>query len=229
MIAQKVVVLCVRKDPTTVNHHRNTSPIAAAVCDSPVSIGSGQLRSDGPSSGRAQRYRFRDTTATMGAGRLVLALLLSLSLVSAGGCSLFRGKSKQDPTGMPLAAQGSGSEEVFLRVREAKAQNSVVVQVIGDSVPVRVLPLPPGERSVFVSDLLKQTGLQDKMGAIKVTVYRHSTHSPMGIPMDVRFTAPGGDVRPESDYALRAGDRLRIAEDDRSMIAEMLNAFIPMR
>ncbi len=159
----------------------------------------------------------------------VCALAFVIALLSTGGCSLFRGKASQDPAGGLVAQKASDTEEVFLRVREAKAQNSVVVQVVGDSVPVRVLPLPPGERSVFVSDLLKQTGLQDKLGAIKVTVFRASTHSPMGIPMDVKFASPGGDVRPESDYALRAGDRLRIAKDDRSVIGEMLGALIPGR
>lgn len=161
--------------------------------------------------------------------RWLCRLTLCAALLISSGCSLFRGKSDKELVGNQYALTSSDTEEVYLRVREAKAQNSVVVQVVGDSVPVRVLPLPPGERSVFVSDLLTQTGLQDKLGAVNVTVFRATSHSPMGVPMEVKFTTPGGDVRPECDYALRPGDRLRISKDDRSMFSQMLNAFIPVR
>jgi hypothetical protein len=158
---------------------------------------------------------------------LVMALATGM-LVVMPGCNVF-GKRDNPPSGGEFALQASDSADVLKRVREAKSQNSVVVQVIGDSTPVRVLPLPPDERSVFVSDLLKQTGLQESFGPMRVTLFRENSHSPMGIPMEVKFAARGGDVRPEADYALRAGDRIRISKDDRTAWGEMLNQFLPMR
>ncbi|MCC9658435.1 hypothetical protein [Rhodopirellula halodulae] len=114
---------------------------------------------------------------------------------------------------------GSFTEEVYHKVREAKANDSIVLQVVGDRVPVRVLPLPPATgsgaqgRSVFLSTLLKQTGIGDRFGRMEAALYRHSADSMEGIRMDVQFADRGtGEVRPESDYALRAGDRLVIRE-----------------
>ena len=159
--------------------------------------------------------------------RLIAAVAIG-SLALMPGCNVF-GKNDNASPGGEFALQASDSAEVFKRVREAKAQNSVVVQVIGDSTPVRVLPLPPDERSVFVSDLLKQTGLQESFGPMRATLYRANVQAPMGIPMEVKFTARGGDVRPDADYALQAGDRIRISKDDRNAWGEMLNQFLPMR
>ncbi len=158
---------------------------------------------------------------------LATALAIA-SLTIVPGCNVFGQKDNAHPNS-DFVLHESDSADVFKRVREAKAQNSVVVQVASDSAPVRVLPLPPDDRSVFVSDLLKQTGLQDKMGPMRVTLYRANSQSPMGIPMEVKFTTRGGDVRPDADYALQAGDRIRISKDERSAWGEMLNQFLPTR
>jgi len=159
--------------------------------------------------------------------RLMVAIAIA-AVATAPGCNVFGKKDNAQSSG-EFAVQASDSADVFKRVREAKSQNSVVVQVIGDSTPVRVLPLPPEEHSVFVSDLLKQTGLQESFGPMRVTLYRTNSQAPMGIPMEVKFTARGGDVRPEADYAIQAGDRIRISKDDRTAWGEMLNQFLPMR
>lgn len=164
----------------------------------------------------------------------ILARLVLLSALATGGvatlpgCNVFGKGDKPGALG-DFALQPSDSADVFQRVREAKSQNSVVLQIVGDSSPIRVLPLPPDERSVFVSDLLKQTGLQSKLGPIRVTLYRANPHAPMGIPMEVKFTTRGGSVRPDSDYALQPGDRLRIMKDERSAWNEMFGQWLPMR
>jgi len=158
----------------------------------------------------------------------VCVSLVLLSLGSMAGCNVFGKKDNADLSGA-VSLRGSDSADVFQRVREAKAQNSIVLQVTGDSSPVRILPLPPDDRSVFVSDLLKQTEIQDKVGPMRVTLYRASDAAPMGIPMEVKFTTRGGSVRPDSDYALKAGDRLRILKDERSAMSGMLNQFFPTK
>lgn len=160
------------------------------------------------------------------ANRWLITAMAIGSMAIAPGCNVFR-KKDNAASGGEFALHEADSADVFKRVREAKSQNSVVVQVASDSAPVRVLPLPPDDRTVFVSDLLKQTGLQDKMGPMRVTLYRANSQAPMGIPMEVKFTTRGGDVRPEADYALQAGDRIRISKDDRSAWGEMLNQFLP--
>jgi hypothetical protein len=47
---------------------------------------------------------------------------------------------------------------------------------------------------------------------IEATLYRSEADSIGGLPMEVRIAGDGQTVRPESDYALRPGDRLRVAE-----------------
>lgn len=106
----------------------------------------------------------------------------------------------------------SSSEQTYHSVRQARAQNAIVLQVEGDSTPIRVLPLPPGQKSVFVSDLLKQTGVQKKLGSLEATLFRFSTDTIGGLPMVVKMSPDGRSVRPVSDYALHAGDRLRVRE-----------------
>ncbi len=106
----------------------------------------------------------------------------------------------------------SSGEQTYHSVRQARAQNAIVLQVAGDSTPARVLPLPPGQKSVFVSDLLKQTGVQKKLGSVKATLFRYSTDTIGGQPMEVKMAPDGRSVRPVSDYALHAGDRLRVSK-----------------
>jgi hypothetical protein len=120
--------------------------------------------------------------------------------------------------------QSSVSEKVYLAVRQAKAENGVVLQVIGDADPARVLPLPPGKHSVYVSELLVQTGVAKKLGSISATLFRHSTDSIGGIPMEVKMEKDAATVRPESDYALQAGDRLMVTEANHPAMQVLVNA-----
>ena len=162
------------------------------------------------------------------AGRFSLAVATGAILVSvSGGCSLFPKSGKDALADGSVALQGSESADTFQRIRQAKAQNAIVLQVTGDSEPIRVLPLPPDGRAVFVSDLLRQTGIQEKLGRMHVTVYRSSPVDFMGAKMDVRFDEDGEVVRPETDYALQAGDRIRIAKDTTSRLNKLIDQILP--
>lgn len=110
-----------------------------------------------------------------------------------------------------LAADGSMTMEAYNRIRQAKAQNAVVLQVAGDEQPVRVLPLPDGGKAIFVSELLEQTGVLEKFGHVQATLYRQSPDSISGIKMLVKFSK-NGKVDPATDYGLRAGDRVQVRQ-----------------
>jgi len=155
---------------------------------------------------------------------MVVASLITLT--GGSGCSLFR-KPSQDPMTLSAPLQGSESAAVYQRIREAKSQNSIVLQIAGDSSPIRVLPLPPDGQSVFISDLLKQTGLQDKFGHLRATLYRATPAAPSGVPLEVRFDERSGEIRPEADYALQAGDRLKIAKQERPAFGGMFDQLLP--
>lgn len=161
-------------------------------------------------------------------GRFSLAVAACTFMVSvSGGCSMFPKSGKDAIVDESVALQGSESAEAFQRIRQAKAQNAIVLQVTGDSEPIRVLPLPPDGRSVFVSDLLRQTGIQEKLGRMHVTVYRSSPVDFMGAKMEVRFDEEGEVIRPETDYALQAGDRIRIAKDTTTRLNKLFDQIIP--
>ncbi len=106
--------------------------------------------------------------------------------------------------------QPEAGEQIYQAVREAKARNAVVLQIVGDSSPIRVLPLPGDDQSVTVSNLLRQTGVNKKLGSIEATLFRPSSDSIAGMPLAIKMESDGRSARPESDYALRAGDRLRV-------------------
>lgn len=177
-------------------------------------------------------------TGNLKAGKTAASVFLLVGLlVSASGCSsfktpsvggldlmnpssslLFPGSAKQgapfkmhDGTapGAALSADGSLTMESYQKIREAKAQNAVVLQVAGDEQPVRVLPLPTGGKSVFVSELLNQTGVLKKLGTVEATLYRPSPDSIAGVRMEIKFK-DDGTIDPVSDYGLRPGDRVQV-------------------
>lgn len=131
------------------------------------------------------------------------------------------------------------TQEAYESVRNAKANNSVVLQILDDDVPIRVLPLPPTGGSgaacdagmsgteaptVYVSTLLQQTGVLRKLGKVQAALYRPAPDSLDGIRMDVLFSPHDAEqVRPESDYALRPGDRLVVGKDTRVGLDSLLD------
>jgi hypothetical protein len=122
--------------------------------------------------------------------------------------------------------QTAVSQQVYHAVRRAQNENAVVLQVEGDDEPIRVLPLPPGSHSVYVSELLTQTGVLQKLDHVDATLFRHSTDSIGGIPMEVRMNEDGDGVRPESDYSLQAGDRLMVSKAAHPAMQSLFNAML---
>jgi hypothetical protein len=150
--------------------------------------------------------------------------VLAIGLVVTGtGCNMLDMRSKAG--GNPEMTSAREVEEVFRKLREAQNQNSVLLQVVGDSTPLRVLPLPPDNRTVFVSELLEQTGIREKFGTIEATVYRADRKIPGGVPMEVRFNNDG-TVQPQYDYHLQPGDRIRVAKAE-SKFSTFLDRFFP--
>lgn len=110
--------------------------------------------------------------------------------------------------GVGMAADGSMNKGTYYAVKQARAENGVVLQVIGEKPQARVLPLPSGENTAYVSELLTQTGVIQKLGHIEATLYRSSPDSIAGIPMEIKLGRSKDNIQPSSDYALQAGDRL---------------------
>ena len=165
-----------------------------------------------------------------------LSFTAILAVVCGTGCSALQipAKTYARPSNPMYTTGGtselldpSQSEEEYHRIRQARSQNAIVLQIVGDSSPSRVLPLPSDGRSVYVTTLLKQTGVQEKLGGkIQATLYRHSKDSITGIPMEVVMSKDGQRVRPETDYTLRAGDRLRVGEAPSEILPAVFSTFL---
>ena len=87
-----------------------------------------------------------------------------------------------------------------------------------------------GKRIIWISgvgDLLKQTGIQEKMGRMLVTVYRPSPTDFAGAKMVVRFDDEGETVRPDTDYSLQAGDRVKISKDTTTSMSRFIDQILP--
>lgn len=139
--------------------------------------------------------------------------LACLILFGVSGCNMLPGKTDRtdyQPIGIELSQ--AQSADAYLAVRQARAQHSIVLQVLGDDEPFRILPLPTEGKSVFVSTLLEQTGVIKNVGKAEVMLYRPSPHAIDGLQMDVKMNAKGSGVRPETDYALQPGDRIQVAK-----------------
>lgn len=120
----------------------------------------------------------------------------------------------------------SVQEKAYYAVRQAKAENGVVLEVAGDSNPARMMPLPAAGQSVYVSDLLQETGVLAKLEHVGATLYRFSPGTVNGMPMEVRMSDDCGTVRPESDYALQPGDRLRVWKVPNPAMGKLYNSFL---
>ncbi len=119
---------------------------------------------------------------------------------------------------------GSQSADTYQKIKQAKAQNAIVLQVANDSVPVRVLPLPGGGKSVFVSELLSQTGLLTRLGSrTHAVLHRPSPDSLSGIKMEIKLNQDGDAVATACDYALRPGDRIVISKSESTGMQELVN------
>ncbi|WP_372719187.1 hypothetical protein [Novipirellula sp.] len=168
---------------------------------------------------------------------LASALVLSVLVIGlSGGCSAFNlpGFNPAEPGTNYVASGVAGGHRgldetmdamVYQKVRQAQAENSIVLQVAVDKdEPVRVLPLPPESsgRSVFVSDLLKQTGVLQKLGSVNAILYRSSPQAIGGIRMEVRMNESHTVVLPESDYALKTGDRIYVTKSEISPIQTLV-------
>lgn len=137
-----------------------------------------------------------------------LLVILTLPLF-AGGCTLL-GSAGETAEPLPLASSQEAAQ--FDRVAQAAQHNAVVLQIAGAEKPVRVLPLPADGRPVYVSDLLRQSGLSRQFPQMQARLYRNSTEAIGGIRMGIDFRPGTNQVAPEHDYCLRPGDRLEVAE-----------------
>jgi hypothetical protein len=189
-------------------------------------------------------------------------LILPLALITfLPGCSLFSGPGANLPslgvsdTVASLMPGGSSPEsryvpvngeaslpsstftqDVYHAVRKAKQTNSIVLQVVGDSEAIRILPLPDvsdsaissnpsgSAKGIFVSTLLNQTGVLNEFRKVQVAVFRPSPSSFEGVRMDVLFESRGKhQIRPESDYSLHSGDRVVVRKDDGMSIDSLVD------
>lgn len=112
------------------------------------------------------------------------------------------------PNDPGMMLDSSETEETYNAAQQARASGGIVLHVPGDSDPVRVLPLPRDGKSVRVSDLLRQSGLQSKLANMDVMLFRSMGPSPSGLRLNVRMQ--NEIVRPETDYALQPGDRIQV-------------------
>lgn len=173
----------------------------------------------------------RTNDASINACRPLPAVaLIAIGLAMTSGCTSMKlPMLRPQPSSNTYVPVGTGvmlaedlSPQIYQKIKQARNENSIVLEVVGDDEPIRVLPLPPGQQSVFVSSLLNQTGVMSKLGSVEATLFRASEGSVAGIPMEVRMNKDGDEVRPESDYALRPGDRLQVNEKQFGALSSLI-------
>lgn len=111
-----------------------------------------------------------------------------------------------------LVLQSTAPASDYQAVADAQRNNAIVLEIVGAKKPTRTIPLPSDGRPVYVSDLLRQSGLSGEFIRMDATLFRNSPTTVNGIRMGIRFRTGTNQVAPEHDYALQAGDRVRVAE-----------------
>ena len=140
-------------------------------------------------------------------------LLAGCTSLNLPGLKLENDSTRYVPVGVGESMGGfdeNVTASIYQKMRQARSENAIVLHIPSDDDPARVLPLPPGGQSVFVSTLLKQTGVLGKFRSVDVSLFRSSAHVIGGIRMDVEIDKDAKVVRPECDYALQPGDRILV-------------------
>lgn len=115
---------------------------------------------------------------------------------------------------------------MFRAVQTARQTNSIVLQVEGADKPMRVIPLPTDGKTVFMNDLLRQTGLKSRYNSLDIVLFRSSGTEMDGVKMAVTFDK-SGRVNTGTDYALRPGDRITVRKVLNSTIQNVLDGLVP--
>ena len=160
---------------------------------------------------------------------------VSAALMSSAGCSpitmpktVFSRRTPENPyTKMAGGFEGDVdvARELYHGVRAAASNQSIVLQVDGEDELTRTLPLPPDGRPVYVSQLLEQSGVLKKFGAVDATLYRYQPNVVGGVRMAVKMSKDNTEVRPESDYTLSPGDRIHVQRAVVSPLQQLLATF----
>lgn len=138
----------------------------------------------------------------------VAALCLLVGSFSTG-CSLLH-TSADLPS--ELALRSSSADDPIQAVLKARENHAIVLHVIGSDAPPKIIPLPEDGSPVYVSDLLKQSGLNEKFARMNATLHRNSTNAIDGVRMGIRFASRSNQLLPEHDYQLFPGDRVEVTE-----------------
>jgi hypothetical protein len=127
---------------------------------------------------------------------------------------------------LATAAGGAMNEKAYYAVKQAKSENAVVLQVVDEKPLSTVLPLPEAGRTAYVSELLTQSGVIQKLGHVQATLYRYSPEFITGLPMEIKMGRSGDNVQPASDYALQAGDRLVVEKSVNPALAMLFEGIL---
>lgn len=154
-----------------------------------------------------------------------LTILVTL-LFTSSGCSLWQ--TSNSPAELTSLRSSVDSDPLQATIA-ARDSNSVVLLVHGTRSAPRIIPLPTDGKPVFVSDLLRQSGLTQEFAQMQATLHRNSTDAISGVRMGIRFANKSNAVLPEHDYQLLPGDRIEVAEEESSPFASLSDMLSPPR
>ncbi len=156
----------------------------------------------------------------------LVAPLLAFCLLNTGCASLALFPSDDSDAPNEATLHESPEAAMFRAVQTARQTNSIVLQVEGAEKPMRVIPLPTDGKTVFMNDLLRQTGLKSKYNGLDIVLLRSGAGEMDGVKMAVTFDGKGR-VSTGTDYALRPGDRIMVRKVLNSTIQNVLDGLIP--
>lgn len=171
--------------------------------------------------GEATEFRLPDAVLVMFSRCHLLLVALFLACGSSG-CAMLHSGDQVDEESLFRA---TGISDQYQAVANARERNAVVLQVVGSKEPSRIIPLPSDGTNVYVSMLLKQSGVSEELGNLEATLHRNSTDIMSGVKMGVRFLPKSDVVVPECDYVLQPGDRLEVREKKLSPLDAMTSMF----
>ena len=169
--------------------------------------------------------------------RLLLPSLFIGSLATAAntGCNVLNFQPRESTSSLDLkslqnagyAVDESGALLAAPHASSSSGLPTVVLDIRNGEQHMERIPLSP-DKPMFVSDVIKDAKLVERIGKIKVSVVRETTPSTPPVRMDVDFDSKGKEVMQEQNYALQPNDRVIVRKNDRTWFDDAMES-LPLR
>lgn len=158
-------------------------------------------------------------------------LIACVAITLNSGCSAMMGERNKGPlsnidmNSLKAAGYAAGSTPAAVEPSQ-DGRPTVILEVRDGKKHMERIPLPP-DKPTYISDIVKDAKLVEKLGRIDLAIMRPSGTSAPPVRMQIDFDTRGKNVMEDQNYSLRSGDHIIVAPDDTTAIDRLVESVAP--